>query len=91
MVSLEKRIGIIGVGLLGTAITERLRAAGYRVLAWDRDAARLSAAGGLLAGFLCSALGGDYARVGTVGAMIYALGMVIIWLAPDQRSDNLQG
>lgn len=42
-----------------------------------------TAAGVLLTGFLFSALGGDYARVGTVCAGIYALGIVVIWLAPD--------
>ncbi|MFM8904452.1 MAG: MFS transporter, partial [Verrucomicrobiota bacterium] len=42
-----------------------------------------TAAGVLLAGLLFSALGGDYARVGTICAMIYALGIVVIWFAPD--------
>lgn len=38
-------IGIIGTGLMGTAIGERLLAAGFRVLAWDREAARLAESG----------------------------------------------
>jgi len=42
-----------------------------------------TAAGVLLAGFLFTALGGDYARVGTLCATIYALGLVVIWFAPD--------
>ena len=49
-----------------------------------------TAAGVLLAGFLFTALGGDYARVGTLCAMIYALGLVVIWFAPDTKSKTLQ-
>ncbi|MEM7232571.1 MAG: NAD(P)-dependent oxidoreductase [Planctomycetota bacterium] len=37
----RERIGLIGVGLLGTAIAERLIDAGFRVLACDPDSARL--------------------------------------------------
>ena len=37
------RVGLIGVGLLGTAIAERLLAAGYGVCGYDRDPARLGA------------------------------------------------
>lgn len=43
-----------------------------------------TAAGVLLAGFLFTALGGDYPRVGTLCASIYALGIVVIWWAPDR-------
>lgn len=42
-----------------------------------------TAAGVLAAGFLFTALGGDYPRVGTVCASIYALGLLVIWWAPD--------
>ncbi|HCN28599.1 MAG TPA: hypothetical protein DIT64_07505 [Verrucomicrobiales bacterium] len=42
-----------------------------------------TAAGVLLAGFLFSALGGDYARVGAWCALIYAFGIIAIWFAPD--------
>lgn len=45
MISAGDTIGLIGTGLMGTAITERLLAAGFRVLGWDRDAARLAASG----------------------------------------------
>jgi MFS family permease len=48
-----------------------------------------TAAGVLLAGFLFTALGGDYARVGTLCATIYALGMVVIWFAPDTAKKSL--
>ena len=47
-----------------------------------------TAAGVLLAGLLFSALGGDYARVGTICAMIYALGLVVIWFAPDTTRND---
>ena len=42
-----------------------------------------TAAGVLLAGMLFTALGGDYPRVGTLCASIYALGLIVIWWAPD--------
>jgi MFS family permease len=48
-----------------------------------------TAAGVLLAGVLFSTLGGDYSRVGAVCAMVYALGLVVIWFAPDTRSTDL--
>jgi MFS family permease len=46
-----------------------------------------TAVGVLLAGLLFAALGGDYPRVGAICSMIYALGAVAIWWAPD-TSDN---
>lgn len=48
-----------------------------------------TAVGVLLAGFLFSALGGDYPRVGTICAMIYAFGLVAIAFAPDTAKRNL--
>ncbi len=42
-----------------------------------------TAFGVLAAGYLFTALGGDYPRVGTICASIYALGLVAIWWAPD--------
>lgn len=42
-----------------------------------------TAAGVLLAGFLFMALGGDYPKVGTLCASIYAFGFIVIWWAPD--------
>ena len=39
----------------------------------------------LAAGYLFASLGGDYPRVGTICASIYALGCVVIWWAPDRR------
>jgi predicted MFS family arabinose efflux permease len=47
-----------------------------------------TAAGVLLAGLLFTALGGDYAKVGTICAMIYALGLVVIWWAPDTGRED---
>jgi putative dehydrogenase len=40
-------IGVIGIGLLGTAITRRLRAAGFGVLGFDVDAQKLANLSGL--------------------------------------------
>lgn len=48
-----------------------------------------TAVGVLLAGFLFSALGGDYSRVGALCAIVYAFGIVVIWFAPDTRSADL--
>ncbi|HEU0120019.1 MAG TPA: MFS transporter [Bryobacteraceae bacterium] len=45
-----------------------------------------TAIGVLGAGVLFSFLGGDYPRVGTICALIYALGMVAIWLVREQPS-----
>ena len=36
-----KELGIIGVGLVGTALSERLLAAGYRVTGFDVNAGQL--------------------------------------------------
>ncbi len=47
-----------------------------------------TAVGVLLAGFLFTALGGDYARVGAICAIVYAGGAIVIWFAP-QTSDEL--
>ncbi len=48
-----------------------------------------TAAGVMLAGLLFTALGGDYPRVGTLCASIYALGIIVIWWAPDTASNEL--
>lgn len=42
----------------------------------------LTAAGVLASGWLFTAFGADYARVGAVLSLVYALGMVVIWFAP---------
>ncbi|HEY1052142.1 MAG TPA: MFS transporter [Prosthecobacter sp.] len=48
-----------------------------------------TAFGVLAAGFLFTSLGGDYPRVGTLCASIYALGFIAIWWAPDTKSGEL--
>lgn len=48
-----------------------------------------TAAGVLLAGLLFTTLGGDYPRVGTLCASIYALGIVVVWWAPDTSKHRL--
>jgi predicted MFS family arabinose efflux permease len=48
-----------------------------------------TAFGVLAAGFLFTALGGDYPRVGTICASIYALGFIVIWWAPDTKASDL--
>jgi MFS family permease len=48
-----------------------------------------SAAGVLAAGGLMALFQGDYARVGTVTAWVYGLGMVLILFAPDTSKSTL--
>ena len=49
-----------------------------------------TAAGVLLAGFLFTVLGGDYPLVGTVCCLVYALGLIVIWWAPDNADTQLE-
>jgi hypothetical protein len=42
----------------------------------------VTAAGVLAAGTLFTALGGDYVQVGSLCSLVYALGLVAIWLTP---------
>jgi len=54
------------------------------------NSGRFATAGGVMvAGMLFTALGGDYAKVGALCALIYALGMVAIWWAPDTSRKSL--
>lgn len=48
-----------------------------------------TAIGVLLAGFLFTALGGNYSQVGALCTLVYALGLVVIWFAPDTPSEDL--
>ena len=50
----------------------------------------VTAFGVLGAGQLMVAFDGDYARVGQVTCMIYVLGMLLIWLAPDTSKLQLR-
>ena len=49
-----------------------------------------TAAGLFFAGTLVTFFGGDYSRVGAVMALIYALGMIVIWFAPDTTNKSLE-
>ena len=49
-----------------------------------------TAAGLFAAGSLVGFFGGDYSRVGAVMALIYALGMIVIWFAPDTTNKSLE-
>lgn len=48
-----------------------------------------TAIGVLGSGTLIAAFGGDFAKVGATMAMIYALGMIVIWLAPETSGTDL--
>jgi hypothetical protein len=49
----------------------------------------LAAAGTLLSGTLLSIFSGDYARMGAVISLIYAAGLVLIWLCPETKGRPL--
>jgi MFS family permease len=48
-----------------------------------------TAVGVVFAGALFAALGGSYAKVGAVTGLIYGLGMLVIWFAPDTSKKSL--
>jgi MFS transporter, SHS family, sialic acid transporter len=48
-----------------------------------------TAAGIFLAGALFTALGGSYSKTGTICALVYALGLIVIWWAPDTSKKDL--
>ncbi len=51
---------------------------------------RFATAGGVLAaGFFFTALGGSYPAVGAAAALIYGLGLIVIWFAPDTTRKSL--
>lgn len=65
----------------------RVRAAGSGV---SYNIGRFATAGGvLIAGALFNMMGGSYPSVGSAGALIYALGMLVIWWAPATSSKAL--
>ncbi len=49
-----------------------------------------TAIGVIIAGAIFSGLGGSYPMVGTFGALVYALGMIAIWWAPDTSNSTLE-
>jgi MFS family permease len=52
---------------------------------------RFATAGGVfVAGTLVTWFGGDFAKVGAVMGLIYSLGMVVIWWAPETSNRGLQ-
>lgn len=54
------------------------------------NSGRFAAAAGVLgASQLISWSGGDYAKVGVITGLIYALGMIVIWWAPDTSREEL--
>lgn len=50
----------------------------------------LTAAGVMAAGFLIQWFNGDYAKVGAVTGLVYALGVLVIWWAPETKGKDLQ-
>jgi hypothetical protein len=49
-----------------------------------------TALGVFFAGVLFAGVWGSYSRLGALCGLIYALGMVVIWWAPDTAKKNLQ-
>jgi len=55
------------------------------------NAGRFATAFGVLgAGALFTALGGSFPAVGALGACVYALGMILVWWAPDTSKKGLE-
>jgi MFS transporter, SHS family, sialic acid transporter len=48
-----------------------------------------TAVGVFFAGLLFAAVGGSYARVGSLCGLVYALGVIVIWWAPDTSTHRL--
>ena len=44
----------------------------------------------LASGWFMARSGGDYAKVGAFMGLIYALGLVVIWRAPETRNQALE-
>jgi hypothetical protein len=49
-----------------------------------------SAAGVFLAGSLMVWSGGDYAKVGVITGLVYGLGMIVVWWAPNTTGQSLE-
>lgn len=49
-----------------------------------------TAVGVFFAGVLFAAVGGSYPRVGSFCGLIYALGLIVVWFAPDTTGKKLQ-
>jgi len=49
-----------------------------------------TAVGVFFAGVLFAAMGGSYPRVGSVCGLVYALGLVVVWWAPDTTERKLE-
>jgi MFS family permease len=65
----------------------RVRATGSGIA---YNVGRFATAAGLFgAGWLFAKLGGDYSRIGSIMALIYALGMIVIWFAPDTTGKTM--
>lgn len=50
----------------------------------------LTAAGVMAAGLLIQMFHGDYAKVGAATGLVYALGVLVIWWAPETKGKDLQ-
>jgi hypothetical protein len=65
----------------------RVRAAGSGLA---MNSGRFATAFGVfVSGALFAALGGGYPLVGAFGALVYSLGMIAIWFAPDTSGKDL--
>lgn len=50
-----------------------------------------TALGVMVAGVLFAAMGGSYPKVGATCGLIYLLGLIVIWWAPDTSKKNIGG
>lgn len=91
IVFIQGLLGTLFFGWLALSLPElfptRVRATGSGLC---YNAGRFATAAGVLfAGVLISMLGGDYARVGAICALIYVLGFFVIWLVPKSAVSEL--
>lgn len=66
----------------------RLRASGAGIA--YNSGRFISSACVLLAGYFLQLSGGDYAKIGCITSLVYALGLIVIWWAPETKNKALE-
>lgn len=92
MVFIQGMVATLFFGWLPLCLPElfptRVRASGAGL---SYNFGRFLVAGAVLtAGALTHFFGGDYAKAGAIMGMIYGLGMIVIWFAPDTTGKKLE-
>ncbi len=91
IVFIQGLVGTLFFGWLALSLPElfptRVRATGSGLC--YNSGRFATAAGVLLAGVIFAFLGGDYSQVGAICALIYVLGIFVIWLVPKSNPSEL--